>query len=224
MRALLFVAALVVAPITISAAFAEPVNYTLDPRHSQIGFTVDRFGFNNVLGRFDAVTGTVVLDEANPSRSSVHAVVQMANFNSGDSRPLAADCPTTPPAQGTPQRPECSGGRDEHLEGTNWLKVAQFPTMEFRSTSVQQRDATHATVVGNLTMMGQTHPLTLEVTLNKIGPLPNRPDARAAGFTATGTLRRSEWGVSIASGRIGEDVRFTIEALAVPAAPAAPAR
>lgn len=219
MRALLFVAALIVAP----AAFAEPVNYRLDPRHSQIGFVADRFGFNSVLGRFDSVTGEVVLDEANPSRSSVHAVVQMANYNSGDSRPLAADCPTTPPPQGTPPRPECSGGRDEHLEGANWLKVVQFPTMEFTSTSVQQRDATHATVVGNLTFMGQTHPLTLDVTLNKIGPLPNNPNARAAGFTATGTLHRATWGLDIAAGRIGDDIAFRIEALAVPVAAAAPA-
>ena len=220
MRTLVFTLALLAAP----AAFAQPANYTLDPRHTQIGFTVDRFGFNHVLGRFDGVTGEVVLDEAAPQNSSVHAVVQMSSYNSGDNRPLAADCPTTPPAPGAPRRPECGGGRDQHLQSGGWLNVAQFPTMEFRSTSVHQIDATHAEVIGDLTLMGQTHPLTLNVTLNKIGALPNNPNARAAGFTATGVVKRSIWGLTMAP-IIGDDVQITIEALANPnPMPAPPAR
>lgn len=218
MRVLLLAVAAVLfaAPL----ANAEPVNYRLDPRHTQVGFSVDRFGFNHVLGRFDVTSGEMVLDEAAPQNSSVHAVVQMSSYNSGDSHPFAADCPTTPPPQGTPPRPECAGGRDQHLQAQRWLNVAQFPTMEFRSTSVRLVDATHAQVTGDLTLLGQTHPLTLDVTLNKIGGLPNNPQARAAGFTATGVVKRSTWGLTIASGLIGDDVNITLEALAVPATPA----
>jgi polyisoprenoid-binding protein YceI len=86
--------------------------------------------------------------------------------------------------------------------------------MEFRSTSVRVTDATHALVTGDLTLMGQTHPLTLAVTLNKIGPAPPG-QTQAAGFTATGALHRSQWGLTTANTLIGDDVEINIEALGV---------
>ena len=190
MRALLFAAALFAA----GAARAEPVTYTLDPAHTQVAFTIERFGFNNVLGRFEAVSGEVVLDQANPAASSVHAVIQVGSIDSSNDT------------------------RDEHLRGERWLNAAQFPTMEFRSTSVRIIEENHAEVTGDLTLLGQTHPVTLDVRLNRIGPLPNN-QRQAAGFTATGTLQRSAWGSTTAARLIGNEVSLRIEALAV--APAA---
>ncbi len=190
MRALIFAAALFAA----SAASAEPANYTLDPQHTQIGFVVDRFGFNHVLARFDQVSGEVTLDQAHPEQSRVRAVVQIANLSAGDAT------------------------RDEHLRGPRWLNAAQFATMEFRSTSVRVIDPTHAEVIGDLTLLGQTHPLTLSVTLNRMGQNPANGRA-SAGFTATGALSRAAWGSTTAANLIGDQVSFTIEALAV--APAA---
>src|SRR5262249_30651404 len=161
-----------------SPASANPVDYQIDPAHTQIGFTIDRFGFNRVLGRFDGridahgnqieaadpsatwvISGDMMLDQAQPAHSNVHVVVQMAGYTSGN---LA---------------------RDTVIKGDHWLNVAQFATMEFRSTSVTVTDATHAQVAGELTMVGQTHPLTLAVTLNKIGQAPT--GGQAAGFSAT---------------------------------------
>src|SRR5262245_9175260 len=115
MRALIFVSALIAASTLTSAAFAEPVAYRLDPRHTQVGFSVDRFGFNRVLGRFDAVSGEMVIDEAAPARSSVNAVVQMSSYNSGDTRPPGPECANPQPAPPAPPQPGCGGGRDEHL-------------------------------------------------------------------------------------------------------------
>lgn len=215
MRALIFAAALLAAPACVgSRAGAEPVDYHIDFQHSQIMFSIDRFGFNHVIGRFDGridaqgrqivaldpnstsvITGEIMLDQTTPARSSVQATVQMAGLTSGDLQ------------------------RDNIIKGDHWLNVAQYPTMTFRSTSVQMTDATHARVAGDLTLMGQTHPFALAVTLNKIGPAPD--GAQAAGFTATGTLHRSQWGLTIATGLIGDDVNITIEALgALPHAPA----
>ena len=210
MRASLFTAALLAAPLFFSAAAsANPVDYQIDPAHSQIGFSIDRFGFNHVLGRFDGridahgnqietpdpaatwvITGDIMLDQAAPAHSSVHVVVQTAGYTSGN---LA---------------------RDTVIKGDHWLNVAQYPTMEFRSTAVQVTDATHAQVTGDLTLMGQTHPLTLTVTLNKIGPSPPN-QTQAAGFTATGVVHRSQWGLTVASALIGDDITLDIEALGV---------
>jgi polyisoprenoid-binding protein YceI len=185
MRALLFAAALFAA----GAAHAEPVAYALDPAHTQVAFSIDRFGFTRVMGRFDAVAGEIVLDEANPGNSSVRATIQVASISSGDAE------------------------RDSHLRDQRWLNAAQFPTMEFRSTSVRMTGENRAEVAGELTLLGQTHPVTLDVTLNQIGTNPTN-GRRMAGFSASGSLMRSVWGSTLAQGRIGDEVRITIEALA----------
>jgi polyisoprenoid-binding protein YceI len=190
MRALMFAAVLFAA----GAAHADPVTYTLDPAHTQVAFSIDRFGFNRVLGQFDQVEGAVIIDEANPANSSVTATVQIASLSAGNAT------------------------RDEHVRGARWLNAAQFPTMEFRSTSVRLVSETRAEVTGELTLLGQTHPLVLDVTLNRIADAPNN-QRRTAGFSATGELSRAAWGLTTATNLIGDAVSIQIEALAqVPAA------
>jgi polyisoprenoid-binding protein YceI len=191
MRSLILAAA---ALFAAGAAQAEPVTYTLDPAHTQVAFSIDRFGFNRVLGQFDTVEGQLILDEANPANSSVRATVQIASVSSGNAT------------------------RDEHLRGARWLNAEQFTTMSFESTSVRLISDTRAEVTGNLTLLGQTHPLVLDVTLNRIADSPNN-NRRTAGFSATGTLDRTQWGLATAAGMIGNNVTISIEALAqVPAA------
>lgn len=185
MRALIFAAALFAA----GAASAEPVTYPLDPAHTQVAFSIDRFGFNRVLGRFESVTGEVTLDEANPANSSVRATIQVASVDSGHDT------------------------RDEHLREPRWLNAAAHPTIEFRSTSVRLTGERTAEVTGNLTLLGQTHPVTLNVTLNNLGPAPNN-QRRMAGFSATGTLSRSAFGSTTGANVIGDSVSIQIEALA----------
>ena len=190
MRALIFAAALFAA----GAAHAEPVTYVLDPAHTQVAFSIDRFGYNHVLGRFEDVAGEIVLDEANPANSSVHAVMQIASIDTG------------------------SDTRDGHLRDQRWLNAAQYPTMEFRSTSVRMTGERTAEVAGSLTLLGQTHPVTLNVTMNQVGET-GASHQRTAGFSATGALTRSTWGSTGGGGAIGDSVAIQIEALGkVPAA------
>jgi polyisoprenoid-binding protein YceI len=105
--------------------------------------------------------------------------------------------------------------RDEHLRSERWLDAAQFPTMRFQSTSVLPAGESAADVTGDLTLHGVTAPVTLHVTLNQFGPAPNnqRP---AAGFSATGTVSRTVFGIATAPQLIGDEVTITIEALAQP--------
>lgn len=196
MRALLIAAAMFAA--VASTAHAQPVRYEIDPAHTQVAFRIDRFGFNSVLGQFDQISGEIIIDQSNPAQSSVNAVIQVASVSSGNAT------------------------RDEHLREPRWLNAAQFPTIEFRSTNVRLIDATTAEVTGNLTLLGQTHPVTLNVRLNRIGALPSN-QRQAAGFSATGRLNRSVWGSTTGPNLIGDAVTIEIEALAVVPA-AAPAR
>jgi polyisoprenoid-binding protein YceI len=173
----------------VSAAHAEPVTYVIDPAHTQVAFSINRFGFNNVLGRFDSVAGEVILDEANPANSSVRATVQIASVSSGNAT------------------------RDEHLRGDRWLNATANPTMEFQSTSVRLTGERTAEVTGNLTLMGQTHPVTLNVTLNQLADAPNNR-RRSAGFSATGSLSRAAFGSATAPNLIGDLVSIQLEVLA----------
>jgi len=170
------------------APAAQATQYTLDGAHTQVAFSIERFGFNYVLGRFDTIAGSVNLDQANPERSSVTATIQTASVSSGNAT------------------------RDEHLRAERWLNVAQIPTMEFRSTSVRRTGESTAEVVGDLTLRGVTAPVTLNVTLNQIGRSPSN-GAQAAGFSATGTISRAAFGLTTAANLIGDEVRITIEAL-----------
>jgi polyisoprenoid-binding protein YceI len=180
-------------PALAQEAPAEAQRFVLDPEHTQVGFSIDRFGYNFVLGRFDTIAGEILLDQAHPERSSVSATIQTASLSAGNAT------------------------RDEHLRSDRWLDAAQFPTMEFRSTSVTRTGENTADVVGDLTLHGVTHPVTLAVTLNKLGANP-ATRAPAAGFSATTVVSRAQFGITAAENLIGDDVRITIEALGAAAA------
>lgn len=171
------------------AAAAE--RYVLDGAHTQVAFSIERFGFTFVLGRFETIEGEIMLDQANPERSSVNATIQTGSISSGNAT------------------------RNEHLQGEIWLNAAQFPTMTFRSTSVRRTGETTAEVTGDLTIRGITQPVTLAVTLNQIGRNPAN-GGQAAGFSATTTISRTAFGVGVPrppTTLIGDEIRITIEAL-----------
>ena len=173
--------AAVIAPAT------APVTYTIDPVHTQVAFSVDRFGLNRVIGAFNVAGGEIVLDEAHPERSSVRATIQVSSL--------------------TTNNPE----RDGFLRGQFWLRAEAFPTMEFRSTAVRLTGPQTAEVTGDLTLAGVTAPVSFNVTLNRRGTDPATRRA-AVGFSATGSLLRAQFGVRTAP-PIGNEVLFFIEAL-----------
>jgi polyisoprenoid-binding protein YceI len=162
--------------------------YKLDPKHTQVAFSVDRFGYNRVMGRFDIVSGDVILDQDRPERSRVHAILDTVSLSTGDST------------------------RDDHVRGPSWLRAAEFPKIEFRSTSVKLLGPKRAEVAGDLVMLGVTASVTIDVTLNRVGSDPATKQ-NTAGFSATGTLLRSSFGSKTAPQLIGDEVRITIEAL-----------
>lgn len=183
----LFVFAAGLAAFAATARAAD--RYELDPAHTQVVFSVERFGFNDVVAFFPGARGVVTLDEENPENSAVEAEIAVAGLESGDAT------------------------RNEHVRGGLWLKAEEFPTIAFRSTAVERIGETAARVTGELTVIGQTRPVTLEVALNKLGADP-ATKRQAAGFSATATLKRSDFGVTTAGALIGDEIDVRIEALA----------
>ena len=100
-------------------------------------------------------------------------------------------------------------GLNDHLKGADFFNVAQFPNMQFESTGVTQTGEGKLAVAGNLTLLGVTKPVTLQVTVNKIGEHPMRKTPWV-GFGATATIKRSDFGLSYAVPAVGDEVNIQI--------------
>ena len=170
------------------AAQAAPVTYQLDPDHTMVLFSWSHFGYSNPTADIGIASGTLVFDEQDPAKSSVEVSMPLAKLDTH----VAA--------------------LDEHLKEADFLNAAKYPVMTFKSTSVVPEGDRHFKVVGNLTVHGVTQPVTLEATLNRVGPHP-MSKAPSIGFDATTTIKRSAFGVSAYVPMVGDElsVRITTE-------------
>lgn len=172
-----------VSTLAFSAQAAE--TYKLDASHTAITWHVNHFGFSTPSGKFMSVDGEVTLDEANPAASSVKVTVDISGINSGVTK------------------------LDEHLKASDFFDVAKFPTATFVSKKVEPTGKDTAKVEGDLTLRGVTKPVVLDVKLNKIGE--NMFKLKTAGFTASTTIKRSEFGMTTYVPNLGDDVKIDIE-------------
>jgi polyisoprenoid-binding protein YceI len=164
----LFAASALALAFVSASAFAAPVTYNMDPKHTSVTFFWGHGGgLSRLNGKFMNAVGTVVLDEAAPATSKIDVSFAIDGVNTGV------------PAL------------DTHLKTPDFFDAVQFPTATFKSTKVEVTGAKTAKVTGDLTMHGVTKPVTLDVTLNKI-----TDDKKKAGFSAKGTIKRSEFGIS----------------------------
>jgi len=175
--------------VLAAPAFAAPTQYTIDPNHSQVRVGWNHFGFSNLEARFDTVAGTFTYDPDNVSASSVEATIDIGSLDSG-----VADL-------------------DEHLKSGDFFDAAKFGTATYKSTAVSAAGEGKLKVEGELTVHGVTKPVTLDVTVNKIGPhgMTKKP---SAGFDATAALKRSDFGVGQYAPNVSDEisVEITVEA------------
>lgn len=173
--------------LTGVSALAQSSTWTIDKNHSQINFKIRHMGVSNVRGSISGVTGTVVWDETDVSKSSVNASADTSTLNTNNE------------------------ARDKHLKSPDFFDVEKNPTLTFKSTSVTRTNG-KLEVVGDLTLRGVTKPVKLEVD----GPTPPQPAQGGkvvTGFSATGTLKRSDFGFGPKFGPpvLGDEVQFTID-------------
>ncbi len=172
-------------PPTRDPAQIQAGTYAVDPGHTQVGWRVSHMGFSNYAGGFSDVSGTLELQPKNPAAAKLSVKIPVASV-------------TTTSAKLT-----------DELKGDQWLDAAKFPDMTFVSTKVVPAGKDHAKVTGDLTLHGVTKPVTLDVTLIGAGvnPLSKK---YTVGFEATGTLKRSEFGVKTYVPLIGDELHLTI--------------
>ena len=157
--------------------------YSLDKPHTQIMFSVDHMGFSHSNGKFLGYEGNFKLDYDHPEKASVEAVIHTDSIDMGD------------PAW------------DKAVKGI--FKTDKFPNMTFKSTAVRLLSKKTADVIGDLTLLGVTKPVTLHVTFNKEGRNPF--GKYICGFSAYADIRRSDFGMKDYLPVVGDDVHIVIE-------------
>ncbi len=176
-----------VAALALVSFSANAESYKLDPHHSAVLWTASHFGFSNPTGKFAEIEGNLNLDEKNPSKSEVNVTIKTANLVTGYIN------------------------FDNHLKGEDFFNIEKFPTATFVSKKVVITGKNTAKVSGNLTLVGVTKPVTLDVKLNKIdiNPIVQK---RTAGFSATTVIKRSDFGINYAVPAISDNIKLVIEA------------
>jgi len=169
--------------------------YALDMSHTSLVFRVDHLSFSRYTGRFTKLDAKLQFDPVNPEKSSLLVEI--------DPKSIAAD--------GAPE------GFMAALAGKEWLDADRFPKITYRSTKVEKVGAKGLRITGDFTLHGVTKPLVLNATYNGgYAGHPFDPHARI-GFSATGKLKRSDFGISYgipAPGStmgVGDEVEIVIE-------------
>lgn len=165
---------------------AEEVKFELDPQHSYLIWHIDHLGFSSQSGKW-YVNGTLSLDKDKPETSKLNVTVKIAGLVTGI--------------------PEL----DKHLMSPLFFDAAKFSTATFDSDKVEVLSKTKAKVSGTLTLHGVSKPVTLDVTLNRHGknPISNKD---TVGFSASTTLKRSDFGIKTLLPELGDEVKIDIGA------------
>lgn len=190
-------------PPTAAAQAEPPVDvpagaYTIDQAHTSVLFRVSHVGFSNYTARFKRASAQLQFDPKNLAASSVTVNVETKSLETD--YPNAAELDF-----------------NAELTGEQWLDAARYPQITFRSTSVEVTGARTIRIHGDLSMHGVTRPMTLDARFN--GGYAGHPMDKHAriGFSAHGTLKRSEFGVSYgipAPGStfgVGDEVEVIVE-------------
>jgi polyisoprenoid-binding protein YceI len=171
---------------------AQPktTTWSIDPAHSAAHFSVKHMMFATVRGQLGTVTGTIVEDTQDPSRSSVEASIDLSTLTTRDEK------------------------RDAHLKSPDFFHHENFPVVTFKSTRVEG-SGDHFKVIGDLTIRDVTKSVTLDVT--KTGTGVNPWGMQVAGFEATTTINRKDfglnWNVALEAGGVlvGDNVKVEVE-------------
>lgn len=145
-------------------------DYAIDPAHTTIGFVARHAMVTNVKGSFTQSSGTLHLNGADPSKSTASIEVTMNSIDTG------------------------SADRDTHLKSSDFFKTDEFPTMTFRSTSAESLGGDDYRMTGDLTILGTTRPLTIDLEFN--GSATDPFGNERVGFEGKSEILRSEWGLT----------------------------
>jgi polyisoprenoid-binding protein YceI len=167
------------------------MSWMIDSAHTEANFTVRHMMISNVRGQFQKVSGAVEFDETNPANTRVDVQIEVTSINTREEK------------------------RDAHLKSPDFFDAEKYPYLTFKSKRVEVQDATHARLIGDLTIRDVTKEVALDVEYN--GSAKSPWGTTNAGFSAKTTIKRKEWGlnwnVALETGGwlVGDDVHIALE-------------
>ncbi|HCW88605.1 MAG TPA: hypothetical protein DHU56_00850 [Marinobacter sp.] len=174
-------------------ASAEPATYTIDDEHFSMHFEVMHIGYAPVMGMFRKVQGQFEYDEETRTLNSGSLVFRSKSVFTNHEK------------------------RDDHLRGKDFLNSGKFRDITFTITGFEATGENTGVVTGDLTLLGKTQPVDVNVTLNKAAEYPIGHEEYTMGFTAETTIKRSDWGMNygLEESLVGDKVklRFGFEAI-----------
>jgi polyisoprenoid-binding protein YceI len=144
--------------------------WKIDPAHTDVSFSAKHMMITTVRGKFDRVEGQLELDEERPELSRVEIRVGADSLSTGFE------------------------ARDQHLRSPDFLDAERHEWITVRTTGIAPDDDGHYRVTADVTIRGETRPVTFAVEY--LGTTPGMTGARHAGFTARAKVNRKDWGLN----------------------------
>jgi len=169
--------------ILSSSAYAAET-YKLDPGHTSIVFRVKHLGIAYVYGRINGPTGTFVFDESSPSKSTIEVQAETKNVDTALEK------------------------RDTDLKSPDFFNAGEYPYVSFKSKSVKKLKEAVYEVSGDLTLLGKTRPITVQVNATGAGKDPW--GNFRMGFETSFSIKRSDFGMNFMMGGVSDEVNLTV--------------
>ncbi len=166
-----------------AAAPAAGTSYKIDPVHTSVVFRIKHAGVSYFYGRFNKVAGSFAFDKADPKKAGFDVRIRADSVDTNDRK------------------------RDQHLKSPDFFNAKEFPTISFKSRSVESADSESLRVTGDLSLHGVTKSITVE--MKHVGSTSG-PRGAKCGFEATFTISRSEFGITYGAGALGDDVTLMV--------------
>jgi len=169
--------------LLVAVALGAPVlaadKYKIDPVHTTVNFKVQHMGAGRFVGRFNETSGSLEWDDADPSKSKIEVEVNVDSVDTNNKK------------------------RDEHLKSPTFFSAKQFAKITFKSTKIE-KDGDKFKVTGDLTLHGETHPVTTGFEITGKGKDMQKHDL--VGGEAVFKIKRSEWGMKEFAEAVGDEV------------------
>lgn len=172
---------LICGTVLFAATAANAQTWSLDKSHAKLGFAITHMKISEVEGAFKNFDVKVTSSKPDFTDAVIELTADVNSINTDNDM------------------------RDGHIKGADYFDVAKYPTMTFKSTSIQKTSGNNYKVSGILTLHGVSKPVVLAAKLNGVGENPMSKKTMA-GFKISGTIKRSVFGVGEESAMLGDDV------------------
>ncbi len=173
--------------LLVFAMATHAEEFTVDPSHAEIGFSVKHLMVSNVKGAFNTFEGTLEYDITNKELKSVQGSISTASIDTNNDK------------------------RDDHLKTAEFFNIEKYPEMEFQSTSIEKKGDGTFEVTGTLEVLGARHEIVLPVTIN--GPVDDPWGSQRIGIESATRLNRRDLGITNSpAAMIGDEVHISINA------------